>query len=276
VALASPAPPLAADDLRQPDLRLLAERHIEGQSGTFVVYGDGIGIWNHRLPFQVSPPVLDRLVAAVELAGFRAMPPAFGQGKKWLTRRVAVKAGAFAKEVVQLRGGEQSNELRALTNALFDAVAPLTGAGTTASDLADGLRKVASGELAPETLLVIAHVKPRADQAAKGFLVRVEDGRATRQEFRAGAYAPPRDVSLSPEALREMAGLLAESGLAALPANLHAEVYTELVVQVLDQRKSVLARGFSGAAAEAERENRDRFERLFTRLASLLDTAGRK
>jgi hypothetical protein len=71
-----------------------------------------------------------------------------------------------------------------------------------------------------------------------------------------------------------VAGLLADAGPATLPANLHSEVYTELVVQVLDQRKSVLARSFSGPVPSSERDSRERFDRLFARISPLLAPRG--
>lgn len=273
-ALALPAAPLWAGDLRRTDLRVVAERHFQSGSGTLAVYGDGTGIWNHRVQFRVDSSGLDSLVGALEGARFREMPDTFGVGKKWLVRRVSVRSGDFAKDVVQIRDGEQSKDLRDLTDRLFEIVSPLARTGTTAADLPDGLRKLASGELAPQTLRLIAHVKPRADQVAPGFLVKIEDGQGTRQEYRGGSYSEPQDLALTAGTIRQLAGILAEGGPDTLPANLHAEVYTELVVQVLDQRQAVLARGFSGPVPAHERESRERFERLVSRLEPLLASHG--
>jgi hypothetical protein len=270
--LALPAAPAGADDLRQPGLRIVAERHFQSSSGTLVVYGDGTGIWNHRLQFRMSPSGLDAALHALEAARFREMPDTFGSGKKWLIRRVSVRSGGFAKDVLQIRDGEQSKELRDLTDRLFEIASPLAQTGVTAADLPDGLRKLASGELAPQSLRLIAHVKPRAGQAGTGFLVKIEDGRGTRQEYRGGAYSEARDLALTAGTIRELAGVLAEGGPSTLPANLHAEVYTELAVRVLDQRKAVLARPLSGTAPPGERPDRERFERLVARLEPLLRT----
>jgi hypothetical protein len=272
-AVCSRPPRGEALDLRRSDRHIAAERHVQAESGTFVVYGDGTGLWNHRLQFRVGPSALARMSELVEASRFRDMPEAFGQGRKWLVRRVAVEAADLSKQVVQLRGGEESKDLRDLTDQLFAIVSPLAREGITAVSLQDGLRKVAAGELAPQTLRLIAHVKPSPGQGAAGFLVRIEDGRVTRQEYREGAYTDTRGLPLTAQALREVAGILADGDPATLPANVHSDVYRELVVQVLDRRKSVLARGYTGPAAPGQGESRERLERLFARLTARLSPA---
>jgi hypothetical protein len=269
----SPSSRAEALDLRQPDLRIAVEQHTPSPSTTFVVYGDGTGFWKHRLQFRVSPAALARMSEAVESARYRDMPEVFGQGRKWLVRRVAVEAGAVSRQVVQLRGGDQSPDLRGLTDQLLAIVSPLAQEGITAASLEDGLRKVASGELAPQALRLIVHVKPGPGQGAAGFLVRIEDGRATRQEYREGTYTEIKRLALPAAEVREVAGILADADPEALPATLHAEVYSEVVVQVLDRRKNVLARSLSGPAPSEQRESAARFERLVARLGARVNAA---
>ena len=145
------------------DLRLLAERHGPGQSGTWVVYGDGTGIWNHRLQFRVSPSGLDRLARAVESARLRDMPDVFGQGRKWLVRRVAVRAGSFSKQVVQIREGEQSKELRELTDQLFEIVLPTRRRGSR-----HRTSRTVSGRWLPESWRPKASCSSRTSSRVRG------------------------------------------------------------------------------------------------------------
>jgi hypothetical protein len=249
------------------DLRLQAERHTQGQSGRVVVYGNGIGIWNDRMQFQVDAERLKLLLAAVDSARFREMPSAFGSGKKWLVRRVSLRSGGTFKEVVQILEGEQSAELKTLTDRFFEILEPLAQGGLTAENLADGLKKLASGTLAPETLRVIVHYKPGPRSVEPGFVFRVEDGIATRQAYKDEAYGDT--LTLPDPRVRELAEALTAAELETLPANLYAREYSEISVQVLNRRKNVLARPFAGMKHETHGGKQDSFDRLFDRLRAL-------
>jgi len=249
------------------DLRLQAERHTQGESGNFVVYGDGVGILDDRLQFRVDEENLKRALAALDAARFQGMPDAFGSGKKWLVRRVSLKSGGKAKQVVQILEGEQSGELKALTDTIFDILEPWAVTGKTAASLDDGLKKIASGELAPETLHLLVHLKPKSPTAARpGFLFQVEDGAATTQTYGSSGYGDGVTVPLTPEQLKELTSILTAADVEKLPANLYAEEYSEVVVQVLNHRKSLLARQFAGLKPETHGEKQLRFDRLFESL----------
>ena len=249
------------------DLRLLAERHTQDQSGRVVVYGNGVGIWNDATQFQAGPEQLKLLLAAVDTAHLQQMPNAFGAGKKWLVRRVSLRSGGATKEVVQILEGEQSAELKTLTDRVFEVLQPLASGGPAAESLADGLKKVASGVLAPETLHLVVHYKPGAASVEPGFVFRVQDGIATRQSYKDQAYGDT--VALPDPRVRELAEALAAAEVDTLPANLYASEYCEVSVQVLNRRRSVLARPFTGMKHETHGSEQLRFDGLFERLRAL-------
>ncbi len=262
------APETPSTNLR--DLRLQAERHTQGESGNLVVYGDGVGIWNDRVQFRVDDESLKRLLAALDAAHFADMPATFGSGKKWLVRRVSLKSGGKAKQVVQILEGEQSSELKALTDTIFDVLEPLAVRGKTATNLDDGLKKIASGELAPETLHLLIHFKPKSPTVARpGFLFQVEDGAAIKQPHGSGGYGDGVTLPLTPERLKALTSVLTAADVEKLPANLYAEEYSEVVVQVLNHRKSLLARQFAGLKPETHGEKQRRFDRLFESLRAV-------
>jgi hypothetical protein len=252
------------------DLRLQAERHTQDQSGKVVVYGSGIGVWNDRMQFRVDADHLKLLLTAVESAHFQQMPSAFGSGKKWLVRRVGMKSGGTSKDVVQILEGEQSAALKTLTDRFFEVLEPLAQGGPAAETLDDGLKKVAAGVLAPETLRLIVHYKPSPASVEPGFVFRVEDGIATRQAYKDEAYGDT--LTLPDPRVRELAEALLAAGIEALPANLHASEYSEVSVQVLNRRKNVLARPFSGMKHETNGDKQKSFDRLFARLRVLATT----
>jgi hypothetical protein len=259
------APETPTTNLR--DLRLQAERHTQGESGNFVVYGDGVGIWNDRVQFRVDEESLKRVLEALDAAHFQDMPAAFGSGKKWLVRRVSLKSGGKAKQVVQILEGEQSAELKALTDIIFDVLEPLAVNGKTAANLDDGLTRIASGELAPETFHLLIHFKPKSPTAARpGFLFQLQDGAATLQPYGNSGYGDGVTVPLAPERLKELTSILTSADVEKLPANLYAEEYSEVVVEVLNHRKSLLARQFAGLKPETHGEKQRRFDRLFESL----------
>jgi hypothetical protein len=249
------------------DLRLQAERYMQGQSGSVIVYGNGIGIWNDRMQFRVEAEHLRLLLAAVDTARFHQMPRGFGSGKQRLVRRVSMKSGGTSKEVVQILDGEQSVELKTLTDRFFEVLEPLAQSGPAAENLTDGLKKVANGSLAPETLRLIVHYKPSPKSVEPGFVFRVEDGIATRQAYKDAAYG---DTLTLPETrVRELAETLAAADIETLPANLYASEYSEIHVEVLSRRKNVQARSFAGMKHKANDDKQLRFDRLFDRLRTL-------
>jgi len=251
-------------------LRLQAERQTPDQAKNVVVYGSGVGIWDRRLQYRVEDATLQRALDALEAAGFADMPEMFGGGRKWVTRRVSLRSIRLNKDVLQLLQGEQSQAFKALADRLFTLLEPTAGNGVTASGIGDGLKKVAAGELAPETLQLTLHFKPRSASAARpGFLLQVADGVAMLQAYVGETYGDQR--SLGGEPIRKLAAVLAGADVEALPDNLYAADYTEVAIAVLNHRKSLLARQFAGMKPDAHADRQRRFDRLFGELKAVLE-----
>ena len=257
-------PPAEAE--RSP-LRLLVERTTAQGDETAVIYGDGVAFWRDRLQFRVPPEGVARLVETLEAAKFQEMPDHFGDGKKWLRGRISLTTASGAKQVVQLVNGEQSNAFAKLGDQLFAIIKPLASSGVSVASLSEGLRKLASGELAPQSLSLTFLLKPPGPTV--GFLLQIQDGRAVSQAYRNGGFEPAQELRLAPGSLREWAATLGSGDLETLPGNLYATEYTELVVKVLDRSKSILARQFSGMTPTTKGEPQARFDRLMAALTAL-------
>lgn len=71
-------------------------------------------------------------------------------------------------------------------------------------------------------------------------------GRATTRTFDPSeGYGEMMEIELTAPEIAELAGLLAEGDPSSFPANLWADSYTDLTIQVLDKKKSVRARQFA-------------------------------
>jgi hypothetical protein len=267
VTLASPGAETGIDPVR----RVIVERTAAaGGLQTVALYGSGVGIWEGREQFRVGPDVVAQVRQALDSARYQEMPDVLGSGRKWMVRRISLTTAHQSKQVVQLRGGEQSAELKALADRIFTILEPLVKDGVTASSLTDGLNKVASGALAPEALEVTLHFKPRAaTQAQPGFLLQLE-GAAGRSEPYVGAgYGDAVPLALGADGLRALASDLAAADLEKMPVNIYAPEYTELTVRVLNHRKSVLARRFAGLKPDSAGDAQRRFERVFNSLKAV-------
>ena len=69
--------------------------------------------------------------------------------------------------------------------------------------------------------------------------------------------------------VEELARLLRGAELEELPHNLYAEFYTDLIVEVLDRRKQIVARTFADMSATTHGEAQKRFDAVFEKLQEL-------
>ncbi len=139
--------------------------------------------------------------------------------------------------------------------------------------MTDGLKKVASGALAPETLGLLLHHKPEAAAIQRGepaFLMRLRGERVSvRPYLGTEGYGDPMVLHLDREQIAGVANLLADNGLGALPANLYAEHYTDLTVDLLDQHAEIQARRFARMTHGSHGAAQTSFDRIYTGLAGL-------
>lgn len=157
--------------------------------------------------------------------------------------RIHLSVGGLQKTSVQLFEGEQSAELLGLAGKLLDRIAPHAADGVGASDLEDGLAKLANGALAPELLEFRLLWLPRDTETQAGFILRVQGGDISRQAYAPGRLveAPDRQRIASCQ-MSEMLAALMVAKVWNLPVNLQREGLTELEVAVLGHRKTVIAR----------------------------------
>lgn len=258
-------------------LRIEAECRVEGRMPRVEVFGNGVGIWNEEKQFTLSREAVRSLLLAFREAGFGSMRTSYG-GKRdpvtpekappRLTCRVGLSLDGATRQVVQLQGGRQSEELRRLAERILDACREPAAAGIGAADLDDALSKVAAGVLAPEALRVLVsrrfETRPGED-GARGWVLRVEARTASLQSQGASGQ-DLAEVRLDDRELSGLARLLREGGMADLPINLYAEEYTDLVVKVLDREKRVQARRFAGMTRTTHGLAQGRFDRILEAL----------
>ncbi len=265
------------------------------------LFGNGVGIWQGRRQFELDR---DRLAAVLDLfraAGFAGMPEMFGSEEDEIpvpqrpgpsggpggagepepgpdavlrvTCRVLLTLDRVTKQSNQLSDGPQSEALHRLAEGILDLCREAGEGGLRALDMADGLKKVAEGRLAPETLSLLLHHKPAEAAIERGepaFLMRLRGERVTVRPFLGTrGYGDPAVLVLDREQVSRLANLLAGNGLGTLPANLYAEHYTDLTVDLLDQHAEVQARQFAHMTRASHGAAQTGFDRIYDGLARL-------
>jgi hypothetical protein len=255
-------------DLRVDSTGAVGHRSLE-------VFPSGVAIWNGRAQLRLAPAQRSALLEALLAGGFPSLEPSYGgrpgaapeRAALRVVRRVVLEIGGLSASSVQLAEGEQSTKLERLAEGLLDLVAPLAGDGVTADDLGNGLAKLATGVLAPETFTLRFVELPPPGSEAAGSILRVSQGTATRQSYTPGReIGEPVSQDLSDEQLGALVAALRAAGLSTLPVNLWSDDHLELELTVLEHRQSLVARPFSRLSPEALGEAQQRFEKLVAAL----------
>jgi hypothetical protein len=248
-----------------------------------VVHGNGSGILNRKQQFQLKPEQVNDILILLDRAKFGSMKTSFGgipfkgpgprPGRpERLLGGVTVTIDGKTRGSSQMGDGEQSKELAELADALLK-LCELAAArqSVTAASLADGLKKIGTGELLPESFSVLVHrliEKPMAN--AEGFLFRVEGNVVLTRTNRPGVgYGPVHRFELSREQLAELTKKLADADPASFPVNLWAVTYTDFRVGVLNFEKDLQARQFAGMTPQKHGEKQKRFDALYGYLEQL-------
>lgn len=261
------------------ELHVLDECRTDAGWTSLEIFGNGVAIWNREAQFTLTPDQVRAHLEVFREVGFASLAERYGGRPEAdpqkpgsaleVLCRVRLELDGVAKEVVQVRRGVQSAELRRLAERLQELSREPARGGARAADLDDGLAKVAAGELAAETLELLLHRKP-ADPGAEGWLLRVEGRSASSREIMPEeGYADPIALELGPGELSELAAFLAELRVGELPINLWAEHYTDFTARVLSRERNVQARQFAGLTPARHGELQTRFDRLFERLYEL-------
>ena len=307
--LASPEPKRAATPVPDPLSEPLRER-IDGKKSlddvridvdwlssttpmTARVWGDGVGIWQRRLQFNLSRDQVVAMLKALRDARFGAMAGRFGsdiEGEEdspaRLRGRIVLRVGTRVKRVAQLGDGDQSPEFAALAEKLIAICAAPATKGKGTPSLSAGLRSVADNELFPQTLSVVLQreeSEKTSDKAEKAerkkdrWILRLEGRSATARRILVGKDAPAaRRLALPEFDFRELLKLLAAEPLESLPANLYAPAYTDLRITVLSQSRSIMARRFLDMTPETHGEKQKAFDRIFEALRKVEERVERE
>lgn len=262
-------------------LRLHCECRGESEWRSVELFGNGVGVWHQRRQFQLPQSQVVKLMEALQAAGFAEMQEVFG-GKsdpkvpefaQRVICRVALQLDGLSKSVVQLDIGRQSKELKDLAERILAETDGPGRKGIAASDLADGLKQVAAGKLAPEVFRLVVNRKPDAsamERGEAGWLLRVEHGRVSISPYHGKeGYGAAREHALTPEEARKLADLLLEQEASDLPINLYAPHYTDLTVEVLGWDKRVQARAFAGMSRQTHGLKQMQFDAIFREIERL-------
>jgi hypothetical protein len=246
------------------------------------IFGSGVAIWNRQVQFRLSRAQVDDHLEGFRQSGFADWPPSFGgktppsiqqEQPPRVICRVVLELDGVTKQVAQFQKGEQSNELKGLARGILDASRERAESGVRAESLSDGLRKIASGALAPEAFQVTVNRRARRGtpaSEAESWLLKIDRGETTTLPRTEGKDpGEPLRIELGAEDLARLAGQLEKADLAGLPGNLYADRYTTVLVRVLDHRTQIQARPFAGMTSETHGEAQERFDQALAVLEGL-------
>jgi hypothetical protein len=260
-------------------LSLLVECRRDSGFAALRVFGDGIAIWNDERQFRLDGEQIAGLLRALQEADFPALEDTYGGPRPRpresematiVTCRIELALEGFVKRALQMDKGEQSPVLKELAEELLAACEAPALSGVTADGLRDGLEKIARGELAPETWVIVAHLKPEDPAREAGFLLRVLGAEVSVQAYDARTgYREPALRRLGQEEIRRLAAELAARDPSSWPVNLYAQDYTDLSFQVLNRGKSIQARRFAGMEPGTGGPPQRAFEEVWALLEAL-------
>jgi hypothetical protein len=258
----------------------LAEVRLEvvgiGSTGarSFVLFGDGVGIWNGKKQFRIDSKTLRGLLKLIDKAGFCVWPerasqigrenqPEVDPDAMQMNRAISLTIGDVSKTVTQIARSPESAAFTALVTRLLDACEKEGQRGIGAENLQDGLAKLRDGTLAPEVLQVTLNCPQQAATDPEGWLLRLRGAEVeVQRNTKTAGYTDRKSMRLSDQQIRDLAKLLFAANLAALPGNIVAPGYTDLRVSVLNQTKAIQARAFAGASPTARADAQETFSKV--------------
>lgn len=187
--------------------------------------------------------------------------------------RITVDVDRTGKTVLQMEQGPQSEPLAILAAEIITVAERASRGGMTVADLADGLAKLASGAIPPETIhLTVQRRDDRPSPTERGWLLRLRGREAVARPFAAATgYGPPRRLILTDDEFAQLAASLRETDPSTLPANVYAPMYTDFRVDILGRARDLQARPYSGVSPTTHGGGQVAFDGLIERLRSLAD-----
>jgi hypothetical protein len=242
------------------------------------IHGNGTGIWDHKAQFRLTRAEIHDLLESFQKTSFLRMPSLLGEESDLLKLqgKIVLTIGRETQAVHQLALGDQSEELTELASEILKMTEAKGRDGVSVSSLSDGLKKLRSGTLAPETLQLAAvrrkEQRGDADPAdpEDGWILRVAGRRVEAQLYRrSGGYDPAREATLTLAEFKALLSKLVRANLADLPRNAYAAQYTDLRVEVLDRVQDVAARRYADITPETHGGKQKNFDRLYSDLRQL-------
>jgi hypothetical protein len=271
------------------DVRIDADWRRKSAIVSCRVYGNGVGIWRDQTQFTLTHAQVLDLLRAIQAARFSAMEKTYGgeeeqeEGEKerekekekekvYLRGSVSLRIGSDLKRVGQYMDGEQSKALATLAGKILAVSEKAAKTGVGATSLSDGLAKVASGKLAPESLQVYA--QNRADRPGEGhedgnWILRIDGRRVLDRTSTDAKTSVSRLLILSEDDFRKFAEILRDADPQGLPRNLYATQMVNVDIRLLAGRANLSARQYAGKTAETLGEKQAAFDRLFAALRAL-------
>ena len=255
-------------------VRIHVESNLDKKMHLLEIYGRGIGILNGEGQFTLEPK---DVVAAIDLllgAKFSDMPERFAYPDKdedeempvKLYRVITVTVGGTSKTVIQDNKGPKSEPFAKLTVDLMSLCRKPAETLVTASNLADGLEKVAQGTLAPETLTVIVNapeLRSLESQEGQGWQLTVQHGQIVLTSVTiAHGINQVSKRTLGKYEAQKLAQEFLKADVADLPSNINTRGYTQLTVAVLNQKARTMARTFAGEPEQDAKEAAASFNRV--------------
>ncbi len=236
------------------------------------VFGRGIGILDRKTQFRLGRDEVLAILKAFRGHGFTKMPDRFGEDSEkdapTATALVTLTIAGASKSVVQMRDAERSKELGELVNDVFAVCDKPAKQGVGASDLSDGLKKVADGVLAPETF-ALSFVRVDHLTGAREQRVLKLHGRSAEVSRLPGMGSS--SCRLTPDAFAGLVKSIIADGAAALRKNLYSDEYVDLRLGVLNYEVDVQAQAFARMTPTTYAEEQRTFARVCTNLDALRD-----
>jgi hypothetical protein len=256
-----------------------------------LLWAGGIGIWDGESQFRLEAREQQEILKAFRDQGFCRINDELyeeGSGRRKPNglvqeQAITLEIGGVTKTVshtVPMHGRypdveEAARPLLAIVKVVRTVCEGPAARGIRATDLADGLSKVAGQQLADVALKV--YVNRPEEAGGSGWLARVDGKRVTTQVSTKGkGWTPPVELRLSSDEFLEFVRTVSAATPGAFPKNLYDEGYTDLTISVLNRSVNVQARPFSGMDPKAHEEVRKAFRTVVTAVRKLQENALRE
>lgn len=284
------------DETARSSVLIEVEGQLDADLHRLNIYGRGIGIWNAESQFTLKSK---EVVSAIDLllkAKFCDMPDRFAFEEVdderpmpvdderpmpiKMIRAIKVTVGDLSKTVIQDNKGPRSEPFAKLTADLVALCRKPAESVLTASSLEDGLRKIADGLLAPETLTVTVNapeLRSLKSQKGQGWQLTLQHSKLILHSVTLDhGVKKIGERALDAAEVQKLAHELLEADAFELPSNLNTAGYTQLSVAVLDQKMRTMARVYATPPDEGAKAAMESFSTVRKDLYGLYEQGAKK